>query len=111
MNKYLGEVLVNIEDSPFKGYTETDFAMYFIERYGQIDGVHHKAWVLDQVARILNGTPVIIKKASWADSLVEYRLTTGEPSKKYLDWVVKMMSGALDDGEEYTYSYDKGIAP
>lgn len=25
-------------------------------RYGQIDGDHHKAWVIDQVVRMLSGT-------------------------------------------------------
>lgn len=24
-------------------------------RYGQIDGAHHKAWVIDQMVRILSG--------------------------------------------------------
>jgi hypothetical protein len=29
--------------------------MSIIEKYGQIDGDHHKAWVIDQIARIIKG--------------------------------------------------------
>ena len=58
-------------------------AMELIERYGQIDGDHHKAWVLDQVARVLKGDD-------------------------YEAWVIEMMYG--EDGP-HTYSYETGIAP
>lgn len=58
-------------------------AMSFIEQYGQIDGDHHKTWVLDQVARALKGD-------------------------KYEAWVVEMMDG--EDGPD-TYGYEEGIAP
>lgn len=30
-------------------------AAELIERFGQIDGAHHKTWVIDQVQRILLG--------------------------------------------------------
>ncbi len=30
-------------------------ALDIIASYGQIDGAHHKAWVIDQVARVLTG--------------------------------------------------------
>lgn len=30
-------------------------ALAIIEQYGQIDGAHHKAWVIDQVVRALQG--------------------------------------------------------
>jgi hypothetical protein len=58
-------------------------ALKVIERYGGIDGAHHKQWVLDQVVRILTG-------------------------RKYKAWVKEMKAG--DDGPE-TYSWDEGIAP
>ena len=33
--------------------TEIQTAMRIIEDFGGIDGEHHKAWVIDQVARAL----------------------------------------------------------
>ena len=63
MKGYLGEFSVELENTIFKSFTPADWALYFIAMYGQIDGAHHKQWVLDQVARILNGTTVIVKIA------------------------------------------------
>jgi hypothetical protein len=57
-------------------------AMTFIERFGGIDGAHHKQWVIDQVVRVL--------------------------VDDYADWVTEMKAG--EDGP-YTYSWDVGIAP
>lgn len=34
-------------------------ALKLIGRYGSIDGLHHKQWVLDQVVRILTDCPTI----------------------------------------------------
>ena len=104
MNGYLGETVVKQEDTKYKGFSNVDMAMVYIERYGGIDGDHHKTWVLDQVARILKGTPIIYKKAAWDDGTVEVRIETGKPSKKYTKWAKDM----LCDGE---YDYDVGIAP
>jgi hypothetical protein len=75
---YLGEFTVSLKDSPFYGYTDKDFALYFIDHYGGIDGEHHKNWVLDQVARILNGTKVHVSKAMWENGYCEYRLMLGD---------------------------------
>jgi hypothetical protein len=112
MNKtYLGETEIAQADTPYAAYTASDWAMYFIERYGQIDGSHHKTWVLDQVARILKGTPVQISLAWWSDGAQDYRICTVEPpSDEYLAWVELML------GEEHPtwgreYSYDQGCAP
>lgn len=58
-------------------------ALDLIVRYGGIDGDHHKAWVLDQIARVLAGGNY--------DKLVE-DARKGE------------------DGPE-TYDWDVGIAP
>lgn len=58
-------------------------AIAMIERYGGIDGAHHKAWVIDQVARILT-------------------------APDYPAWVKRMTDG--EDGQ-YTYEWDEGIAP
>ena len=51
--------------------------------YGQIDGGHHKQWVIDQMVRVLTGS-------------------------QYPNFVREYKAG--EDGPE-TYSYDEGIAP
>ena len=66
MEGYLGEFPVKLSETEFADFKEQDWAVYFLEMYGQIDGEHHKSWVLDQVARILKHTPVIVKEARWA---------------------------------------------
>lgn len=108
MQNYLGEFDVEIENSPFKDYNKFDWAMYFIESYGQIDREHHKAWVLDQVARIYNDSKPIIKLAKWHDGKTEYRIFITEPTENYYNWVSEMKSGK--EGAEI-YSYDEGTAP
>ena len=107
---FQGEQEIDITTHPdYKDKTIIDWMLYFIERYGGYDGSHHKDWVLDQVARIANGTPVIVRHASWSgNDEISIRVTTGEPSQAYLDWVVEMKSG--EDGAD-TYDYDEGIAP
>lgn len=52
-------------------------------QYGQIDGAHHKTWVIDQMVRALTGD-------------------------KYEEWVKDFCDGV--DGPE-TYSWETGIAP
>jgi len=106
-NNYLGETVVNIEDSPYHEYTKEQWVKEYIERYCQFDGEHHKQWVLDQIARIIHDTPIIIKLRKWTNE-EEYSFETGTPSKEYLDWVEKM-KGCDEDG--YIYGYDEGIAP
>lgn len=110
---YLGEFEVELEESPFAEYNPEYWAMYFIERYSQIDGAHHKQWVLDQVARILKGTPVLVKEARWEDGTKEYRVSLGQSSPQYLEWV-KEMKGKwvkIEGYEGWEYDYDEGIAP
>jgi hypothetical protein len=52
---------------------------------GQIDGDHHKTWVIDQMVRAFVGS-----------------------NEAYEVWVAKAKAG--DDGPE-TYEWDEGIAP
>jgi len=113
MNTYLGEISIDVSKSPvFKDWTPSQWAMKYVETYGQGDGAHHKTWVLDQVARILLGTPVVVSVAKWDNGEQEYRFNTGEPSKEYLAWVDKMLGKVVDDENgEREYSYDEGIAP
>jgi hypothetical protein len=108
MKGYLGQTPVDVKDTKYKDYTPADWAMEFISRYGQIDGSHHKLWVLDQVARILKGTPIVIEVAKWDNGYEEYRFWTGDESKEYTNWVNEMIG---DKDGEPEYGYDEGIAP
>lgn len=105
MEGYLGEKKVDIKKTEFKNYTPSDWTLYYIERYGQIDGSHHKQWVLDQVTRILKGTKVIVKQARWKNGQKEWRINLDKPSSAYNKWVKLMKSG--EDGPD-TYGYDPG---
>ena len=111
MAKFLGEEVVDVKLTPFKDYNSFDWAMYFIESYGQFDGGHHKQWVMDQVARLYNGTGVIIKLARWDDGNMEYRVTLDEPTEKYQQWVREMQGEYDEEEEEYEYGYDEGTPP
>ncbi len=75
--------------------------------YGGIEGEHHKTWMIDQVARILNGAPVEIKLARWDDGHEEYRKSVST-SERYKKWVKEMCEG--EDGPK-TWDWDVGIAP
>jgi hypothetical protein len=107
MNGYLGEFDTTEGDDK----TREAWALTYIMSYGGIDGSHHKDWVLDQVARILHGTPVVCKEARWDNGHSEIRFTTGEPTQAYLDWVNECRGEYDPDEEEYEYGYDEGIAP
>lgn len=63
--------------------TQVDAALDIALRYGGIDGDHHKAWVIDQMVRILTG-------------------------EFYEAWVKAAKDG--EDGSE-TYDWDEGIPP
>ena len=105
MDGYLGEFPVTGSG----GMDDRLWALYFISHFGQFDGAHHKAWVLDQVARILLGTEVIAAEARWDNGEKEIRVKTAEPpSEKYLEWVKDMCAG--EDGPD-TYEYYEGWAP
>ena len=110
MNGYLGESVVDIKDTPFFSFDKSDWALYFIERYSKIDNSHYKQWVLDQVARILNDSKIIIKLATWSNGSSEYIVQVDEPSEKYLKWREAML-GEIDENGDYEYCYDEGIAP
>lgn len=95
--KYLGETPIKINRIP------EEWAMLYISSYGGIDGEHHKTWVIDQVARILMGTPVTSVMAKWSDGNQEERFQTEEPSYEYQCW--------RDDIAKSGYGYDEGIVP
>jgi hypothetical protein len=77
------ELLEAETDEPQPDESPATKALIFIERYGGIDGDHHKQWVLDQVVRALTGDG-------------------------YEQWVVEQCDG--EDGPN-TYEWDEGIAP
>jgi hypothetical protein len=115
MSNYLGEFPVDVSKHPvYSKWTPSDWAMLFVEKYGQIDGGHHKTWVLDQVARILKGTPVVVVQARWTDHKPEDRFTVASPpSEEYQNWVCDMKGPWVktEHYEGFEYSYDEGIAP
>lgn len=108
MKGYLGETRLEISETKYKDYTPCDWAMLWIGMYSGIDGAHHKDWLIDQVARILQGTKVIVKLAKWENGNQEERFCLDEPPSKYWKWVEEMKAG--ENGAD-TYSYDFGIAP
>ena len=104
MKGYLGETVVNdLSETPFKGFTQKEWAAYFLAEFGGFDGEHHKQWAIDQALRILKGTEVTVKLARWESGYSEYRVTTAEPSEQYQLWV----KSQAKDGDEW----DAGIAP
>lgn len=102
------------DQCPFDGYTASDWANTYIVAYGGIDGSHHKDWVMDQIFRILNGTPVVVTLAEWGPSDQypaghrEWRFTTGEPSEKYHQAVKE---ACTDGDDENAWEWETGIAP
>ena len=56
-------------------------------QYGQIDGSHHRIWVIDQMVRVLCGS-----------------------EEEYKEWVQKYEEPLSNDPDDY-YPWDTGIAP
>lgn len=109
---YLGCTQITKDQTPYADWTSAQIALNFIQRFGGIDGAHHKDWVLDMVARILNGAEMEFRKREWTDHEPEYDIIVGE-SKQYLEWV-DMVRGPWIEDEDYTgweYGYNEGIAP
>ncbi len=87
MTKFLGETVVPVEQSPFAGFNTNDWILYFLERWGSVDGAHHKADLLDQIAQIAHGTAVEIRRAKWSSGKGEWRVSLPDPSSAYKAWV------------------------
>lgn len=111
MRKYLGETVLDrdaLHKTKYGFFYPWDWAMLWIEKYGWIDGEHHKQWLIDQIARILKGTKVIVSLAKWDDGTEEYRFNLDDnATPAYHKWVEEMCDG--EDGPN-TYDYDEGIA-
>jgi hypothetical protein len=107
---FLGEFDIDLEETPFANYNSFDWAMYYIEQYGQDDGAHYKAWVLDQISRIYHGTKPIIKLAKWSDGSTNYRVNLEEPpTAEYTNWVEERRGNYNENEDCYEYSYDYGV--
>ena len=65
-------------------HTDKTECLYFAKRYGMIEGVHHKQWVIDQMVRLIVGD-----------------------DENYLAWVKSLQTSNYDDDEVW----DMGIAP
>lgn len=76
-------------------------ALEIARRYGQIDGDHHKAWVIDQMVRALTDCPTILKEAKYV------YFGFGE-SEEYKEFLRSYKEG--EDGPE-TYEWNEGIPP
>ena len=65
--------------------SDIEKALTLAAAYGQVDGAHHKAWVIDQMVRVLCGS-----------------------LESYAEFVADFCDGP--DGPD-TYEWDCGIAP
>lgn len=84
----------NSLETPDQGLRERiDRALEVIARFGRTDEAHHKAWIIDQVARALTGCPVIHQDAGLGES------------EEYREFVCKACEG---EGPE---TWDVGIIP
>ena len=82
-------------------------ALTIAVQFGGIDGGHHKAWVLDQMARALTACPLNPVELRDYKGVPYTYLEQGE-SQAYLDLVADARNG--EDGPE-TYDWELGIAP
>lgn len=105
--KYLGEFDHKIIE--MKSLEEQrEWSLNYIISYGGIDGVHHKDWVLDQVIRIMHGTPVETRLARWDCGTEDLRFNTLEPTQNYHDYIAESCHG--EDGPD-TYHHNVGCPP
>lgn len=97
-----------VQDIPYVGdrpesqqYTHPDprisRALKVAEICGQVEGDHHKAWVIDQMVRALCGC--VKDDDDYNDSY--------KSNKEYMDWIENY---CYVDGEQ-EYEWDTGIAP
>ncbi len=76
-------------------------------QYGGIDGEHHKAWVIDQMVRVLTDCPIIEKQFLDCRQQPYTADVLGE-SEEYKEFIREQKAG--EDGPE-TYEWYEGIAP
>lgn len=86
-----------------EGWRRIDAALDFLKD-GVPDGDHHKAWVIDQIVRILTGGIVEETSPLAGGQKITYLSMTDQ----YFDFVQEYEAGK--DGPK-TYEWDTGIAP
>jgi hypothetical protein len=82
-------------------------ALAFAFRYSQIDGEHHKAWVIDQMVRALTGCQASEVHATDVNDKPYTYLRQGA-NATYTAFVAEHNDG--EDGPD-TYTWDEGTAP
>ncbi len=75
--------------------------------YGDIDGAHHKMWVIDQVLRLLTNCPTI-KKKTFGKRGESYEYEVLGESEEYRKLIQEACDG--EDGPN-SYTHDIGVAP
>lgn len=102
---FLGEQAIDVASHPvFGSFDRTAWALLLAQENADVEGAAHKAWVLDQVVRVLHGTPVAVRLASWSDGREEHRFCLGVPSASYQQWRQAL-------AENGNVNYDEGIPP
>ena len=110
MQGYLGETPIDISDTVYSEYTPKDWALFYIKKYGGIDGAHHKDWVLDQVVRLLTGAVPKFSLRKWANGQEELTFDESEmTTPEYEAFVLEYED--RDENGEVQYEYNTGIAP
>lgn len=98
--KFLGEQTLDLKRTKYEKWDSQTWAKFWLAKYGQSDGAHHKAEAIDEVMQILHGTKVKVLLASWDNGKTEERFELDEPSAQYKAFVEDYES----DGE----FWDKG---
>lgn len=83
-------------------------ALEIAEESGQVDGGHHKMWVIDQMIRALTGCPLVEKTGIGSVSKEPFTYEVQGESAAYQEFVNRATFG--EDGP-HTYEWDTGIAP
>ena len=112
--KYLGTFDVDETTNPYHDFTRENWVLHYVRIFGQYKGEHHKFWLLDQIARILNDTPVIVTEERWGNKYgvvrQEFDFNLGEPSEGYKQWVHEVREWD-EELEEYLFDYKEGTCP
>ena len=82
-------------------------ALEYALKYGQIDGAHHKTWVIDQIVRALTGSVMVRKKSVDVQGNVHY-FEEQDTSNEYARLIDEHRDG--EDGPN-TYIWDQGTPP
>ena len=85
-----------------------ELALQIAQQHGQTDGAHHKAWVIDQIVRVLTGCPVVPRVGTDYQGTAYMYNALGE-SPEYHAFITAYRGD--EDGTETYGEWDEGIAP